>query len=97
MLNQEPQSKVVGQVIARAWSNPDFRARLIADPRRTLEDEGLPLPEGVKVKLVENTDSLYHLVLPVPPAEGELSESDFEQSLRMCELTSSFTQSCGGQ
>ena len=55
-----------GKVVAQAWRDPGYRAELIADPRRVLEQAGLGLPPDVTVKIVENTDKLFHLVLPSP-------------------------------
>jgi hypothetical protein len=60
------------KVVGRAWSDPAFKAQLLADPNATLAAMGAPVPPGVAVKVVENTDQLVHLVLPPRPADTEL-------------------------
>jgi hypothetical protein len=62
-----------GKVIARAWRDPAFKARLLADPHGALKDAGVAVPAGVTVKAVENTDKHFNLVLPPKPT-GELSD-----------------------
>jgi hypothetical protein len=47
-------------------------------PSRFWRADGLAVPAGVAVKVVENTDNLIHVVLPMPPST-ELSEADLEK------------------
>ena len=51
------------KVVAKAWTDPAFKAQLLADPRATLAAAGLAIPPDVTVKVVENTDKLVHLAL----------------------------------
>jgi hypothetical protein len=67
------------KVVARAWSDPVFKAQLLADPNAALAAMGAPVPPGVGIKVVENTDKLVHLVLLAPPADTELSQEALEQ------------------
>ena len=59
-----------GQLVQRATSDPAVRKQLVADPRATLAEAGVQLPEGLKVEVLENTDTVIHLVLP-PFAETQ--------------------------
>lgn len=68
-----------GKVIASAWSDDAYKARLVADPKAVLTEAGIELEDGVDVQVVEDTASVRHLVLPAAPAEGELSEDALEQ------------------
>ena len=36
----------------------------------------LPLPEGVELRIVQNTENHRQLVLPLPPSMGDMSEED---------------------
>ncbi|MFG1188450.1 NHLP leader peptide family RiPP precursor [Xanthobacter flavus] len=65
-------------VIARAVSDPDFRTRLLQDATATLAELGIVLAPEVTVKVVEDTPSVVHLVLPVMAAEA-LSTEDLDQ------------------
>jgi hypothetical protein len=64
------------QLVARAWSDPALKAKLLADPAAVLKAEGVGVPPGVTVKVVENTDQVVHLVLPLRPAPADLSEEE---------------------
>ncbi len=67
------------QVIARAWSDPDFKARLLNDPRAALVGYGVDLPAGLNLKIVENTTDTIHIVLPATPSQaGDLSDEDLQ-------------------
>jgi hypothetical protein len=69
----------VGQITAKAWRDADFKKRLLSDPVAVLKDYGLALPPDVKIKVVEDTDTLYHLSLPPKPTDKELSEEDLAE------------------
>jgi hypothetical protein len=65
------------KIIAKAWRDPAFKAELIANPAAALKAEGIDVPDGITVTVVENTDKQFHLVLPPVPTD-ELSEGDLE-------------------
>ena len=63
-----------GQLVARAWADPAFKARLIADPAGVLKEHGITPPPGVEISLLENTEKVMHLTLPPgPPSDGTAS------------------------
>ena len=66
-----------GKIIEKAWRDPAFKAQLIANPAAALKAEGIELPEGVTVTVVEDGADHFHMVLPPAPAE-ELSDEDLE-------------------
>jgi Nitrile hydratase, alpha chain len=68
------------QLMARAWADPAFKAKLLADPASVLKESGLQVPAGITIKVVENTDKVVHLTLPLPPAPEELSEEELHQA-----------------
>jgi hypothetical protein len=63
----------LGKIIAKAWRDPAFKAELIANPAAALKAEGIDVPAGMAVTVVENTDKQFHLVLPPVPTD-ELSD-----------------------
>ena len=65
-----------GQIVSQASTDAAFKKRLMSDPKAILKEHGLELPSGVDVKIVENTDKLFHLTLPPPASAQELSEAD---------------------
>jgi hypothetical protein len=63
----------LAKIFARAWRDPAFKAALIANPAAALKAEGIDVPAGMAVTVVENTDKHFHLVLPPSPTD-ELSD-----------------------
>ncbi len=52
------------RVVARAWVDPDFKARLLADSRSALGEMGIRIPEETPhLTVVENTEEVHHLVV----------------------------------
>ncbi len=76
--DQDQATAAHGKIIARAWRDPAFKAKLLADPHATLKEAGLQVREGVTVTVVENTDTHHHLVLPPKPT-GELSDAELDK------------------
>ena len=67
-----------GQVMARAWADEDFKAELLANPTAVLRDNGLAIPDGLEVRLFENTESVVYLPMLPKPSE-ELSDEQLAQ------------------
>jgi nitrile hydratase alpha subunit len=51
------------KIVARAWVDPEFRARLLANGRATLEELGIDFFEDTQLIILENTDSVHNLVV----------------------------------
>jgi hypothetical protein len=77
-------------MVAKAWSDPAFKNRLLTDPKAALTAAGVSIPAGVTVKVVENTDKLVHLVLPTRP-NSELTDEALD---RVAGGDSTWTFSC---
>jgi hypothetical protein len=70
------------QVIAKALADEDVKSQLLANPAAVLKAEGIDVPPGLEIKVLENTEKVFHLVLPAKPTEftdDELSEDDLGQ------------------
>jgi len=65
------------KIIAKAWRDPAFKAELIANPAAALKAEGIDVPAGMTVTVLENTGKQFHLVLPPVPAD-ELSDENLD-------------------
>ena len=86
-MNQEKQNKQMGQLIAKCWADEDFKAKLLADPAATLKAEGAELPEGMTIKAVENTDTVFHLVIPAQPTDLTDDDLDAVAGGKLCACT----------
>lgn len=65
-------------LVADAWADPDLKQRLLKDPMGVCKERGIVPPQGMKIKIVEDTDEVAHFVLPSKPSEEELSAEELE-------------------
>lgn len=65
------------RIIAKAWADDSFKARLLADPAAVAAAEGIPVPPGLKIVIHENKPGELHVVLPAKPT-SELSDAELE-------------------
>jgi nitrile hydratase len=52
-----------GKVVARAWVDPQFRARLLANGRAGCEELGITFYDDTLLIVMENTDSVHNLIV----------------------------------
>ena len=61
--------KIVERVLG---GDSDFELALTNDPKGTLEKEGFVFPDEVTdVKIVQDSQSTIHFVMPIPRGEGD--------------------------
>lgn len=51
------------RMVARSWTDPDYRERLLADARAVAREDNLTGVEGTDLVAVENTDKVHNLVV----------------------------------
>jgi nitrile hydratase alpha subunit len=51
------------KVVAHAWADPEFKARLLADPKPALEAFGVDVSNSPELKVVENTERVHHMIV----------------------------------
>jgi nitrile hydratase len=51
------------RVVARAWVDPAYRARLLADGTAAIAELGFGGPEGEHLRVVENTPTVHNVVV----------------------------------
>lgn len=62
-------------ITRRAIEDPDFRERLIDDPRSTIaEATGQHIPDEIEIVVVENGPMTFHIVLP----SADLNSSEMD-------------------
>lgn len=77
------RAEIERKLIQRSMEDEDFRRRLLEDPKGTLEQElGRVLPEGVQVRVAEESADTIYLVLPstspLVSEGGKISDRDLE-------------------
>lgn len=75
----ETQIQHYSRIVAKCWADAEFKARLLADPQATLSTEGVEIPAGITLRVVENTADDITLILPPPPLETELTEAQLNE------------------
>ena len=76
MKDKEKKWKIWGELVAKAWSDPKFKQKLLNNPKACLAEKGIQITTDIKIH--ENTAHCIHLTLPMKP-EG-LDEQDWEKA-----------------
>jgi hypothetical protein len=71
----QPRSKLAqhAQLVAQAWLDPAFKARLLASPATALREQGIDVPASAEVRVVEDTGRVVYVHLPAQPATDTLT------------------------
>ena len=75
-------------LVFKALKDDAFRARLLADPTRVYGEElraavpGHAVPDGVEIKVAEERENVFYLVLPCVPQEMNLSDEALRRVAR---------------
>ncbi len=74
------REELKAMLFARALANEEFRALLLAEPKKAIEQViGGKLPEAVEVKVLEEPKDSFYLVLPRLSAGERLSEEELSK------------------
>ena len=95
-MNDEQNGRIAADVFARTMTDPEFKAQFIADPAGVLSAAGVEVPEGLTIKVVENSSSTFHVVLPDPEAMTDelLAAASGGSTAGSAGTASSFACSC---
>ena len=68
------------KVIARAWKDPQFKQKLLKNPKTALKEMGFEIPANIEVRVLEDKQNSFTFVLPPASAQtGELSNDEIER------------------
>ncbi|WP_243644198.1 NHLP leader peptide family RiPP precursor [Paenibacillus pinisoli] len=60
------------KIIEKAWSDSAFKEKLLADPKSAIAAEfGIDIPAEFNLKVLEETDDTFYLVLPKKPDDND--------------------------
>ncbi len=68
------ERKQWNKIVARAWTDEDFKQRLLAEPATVLEEHGIEVPEGVNVSVQEINDPNHGVLILPPKPDGDISD-----------------------
>jgi len=77
-MDREQFQKAYAKIVARAWADEGFRARLLTETTMVLKENGIDVPAGLEFKVVESTSTLAYLILPIRPDSEEFAAEDLE-------------------
>jgi hypothetical protein len=63
-MNKLMQSNQINLILTKCWAGASFKQKLLVDPSTVLKAEGVDIPEGYTVRILENTDKVLHFVIP---------------------------------
>jgi hypothetical protein len=67
--------------VAKAWADEDYKQSLLSNAGAVLKEEGIDVPEGINIKVVENTSDVVHMILPPAPDSEEGAIENVEERL----------------
>jgi hypothetical protein len=64
--------------IPPAWyKSPEYRSRVVIEPRAVLAEFGTALPDDIEIRVVDSTANMRYMVLPLRPSHTEhMSEAE---------------------
>jgi hypothetical protein len=75
--NHNSKKEWEAKIIAHAWKDPQFKKRLLSDPKAALKELHCPCSDKQQIKVIEEQENQWILVLPKAPAEANnLSEAE---------------------
>lgn len=76
MQDKEKKMKIWSELVAKAWSDPKFKQKLLSNPKACFAEKGMQITTDVKIH--EETAHCLHLVLPMKPEN--LEEQDWQKA-----------------
>ena len=76
------ERKEYAKIIAQAWVDEEFKAKLLTDPATVLKENGIEVPEGTTVRVVEQKENEIQIPLPPKPADVNLSVEELGERIQ---------------
>ena len=76
-MTQEAITSQINAIISKCWTDESFKQKLLADSATALKEEGIEIPAGYTVNVLENSSKVINFVLP-PNPNAELSDAELE-------------------
>ncbi|MEI6530953.1 MAG: nitrile hydratase subunit alpha [bacterium] len=61
------------------YSNPELKQRFMGDPAGVMKERGVVVPDDVSLRVVEDTETVRHIVLPYPDPGEVAKVEEIEQ------------------
>lgn len=74
-MNYEGQAQKLSRIYRKTWTEPDYKRALLECPASVLVVEGVTTPQGATLIALENTNTLFNLIIPAKAEGVELSDA----------------------
>ena len=71
--------KELAQIIAKAWTDPAFKEKLMKNPKEAFLEGGIPCADGGSIHVHQNKKGDWNFIIPMKP-EGKLSETELREA-----------------
>ena len=72
--------KKYAKIVAKAWADEDYKKNLLSNTDAVLKEEEFEIPNGLKIKIIEEPENTKIFILPQMPKNLEKIE-DLENRL----------------
>ncbi len=91
------QKNQLASLFAACWKDEALKARFMSDPKAVLAVYDMDVPDGMDVKVVDNTDNCVHITMPAVPADtNELSAEELSNAAGGGDVTNVAFTDCKG-
>ena len=74
-------SNNLGDLFAACWKDDALKARFMSEPKTVMAEYGIHMPDGMDVKVVENSDNCVHIAMPeAPHGHDDLSDEELSSA-----------------
>ena len=71
------QRNSLAKLFAACWKDEALKARFLSDPKTVLAEHGIEVPDGINIKVIENSATTVHITMPMFSSHDEaLSDED---------------------
>ena len=70
------------KIVAQAWVDEEFKAKLLADPKAVVKSAGIEFPEDIKLTITEAKKGEVNLTLPLKPEGSAESVEDLQERVQ---------------
>lgn len=69
----------ISEIIKKAHKDPEFKKRLLQNPKKTIESElKIIIPNNIQIEVLEETEKKKYLILPHLSENAEIAKKELE-------------------
>ena len=73
--DSERHSRQYAELIAKIWSDSEFKARFKKDPKAAMKELGINAVKGIEIEVLESSPTKSYFVIP-PEPDVEIKDLD---------------------